>query len=159
MLLEPYEWTCPFKIQIDFHMINHSDWCTGRVFLRFLTVQVAQKQACSWKNTISSPDLNIGTTFAIFSSLENMPVTWERLHICASGLFIQFWVNFIMRGRKSSHPASLSLTLHVILYISSSVTADTKNFSDISNMMYSLGYLLVEGISLTKDSPTFKKKY
>ena len=64
-----------------------------------------------------------------------------------------------MRGRKSSHPAALSLTLHVILYISSSVTADTKNFSDISNMMYSLGHLLVEGISLTKDSPTFQKKY
>ena len=87
-----------------------------------------------------------------------MPVTKERLHICARWLFIQFWINFIMRGRKSSHPAPLSLKLHIILYISSSVTVDAKNFSDISNLMYSLGHLLVEGISLAKDSPTFTKK-
>ena len=35
-----------------------------------------------------------------------------------------FFINFIMRGRKSSHPAALSLKLHIILHISSSVTAD-----------------------------------
>ena len=87
-----------------------------------------------------------------------MPVIKERLHICARGLFIQFWINFIMRGRKSSHPAALSLKLHIILYMSSSVTVDAKNISDISNLMYSLGHLLVEGISLAKDSPTFTKK-
>ena len=110
------------------------------------------------ENTISLPDLNIETTFAIFSSLGNMPVTKDWLHICARGLFIQLWINFVMRGRKSSNPAALSLKLHVILYISSSVAVDAKNFSDISHLMYSLGHLLVEGISLAKDSPTFTQK-
>ena len=63
-----------------------------------------------------------------------------------------------MRGRKSSHPAALSLKLHIILYFSSSVTVGAKNFSDISNLMYSFGHLLEEGISLAKDSPTFTNK-
>ena len=80
------------------------------------------------------------------------------LNTCPCLFAIQFWIIFIIRGRKSSHPAALSLKLNIILYISSSVTVDAKNFSDISNLMYSPGHLLVEGISLAKDSPTFTKK-
>ena len=66
-------------------------------------------------------------------------------------------INFIKHGRRSSNPAALSFKLHIILHISSSVTAETKNISDISSLIYSLVHLLVQGISLAKDSATFTK--
>ena len=109
------------------------------------------------ENTISSPDLNIGTIFASFNSLGNMPVMKERLHIWTNGLFMQLCINFVMHGRKSFHPTALSLKLHIILPISSSVTAETKKFSDISTLIYALVHLSIEGISLAKVSPTFTK--
>ena len=79
------------------------------------------------ENIISSTDLNIWTTFAIFNSFRNTPATKKILHLCANGLFVQFCTNFIMRGRRSSHTAALSLKLHIILHISSPVIAMTHS--------------------------------
>ena len=81
-----------------------------------------------------------------------MPVIKERLHIWAKRFFIPLCINFSMRGRKSSHPTTLPLKLHIILPISSSVTAETKKLSDFSTLIYSLGHLSMEGISLAKDN-------
>ena len=67
-------------------------------------------------------------------------------------------INFIICGRKPSHLEALSLKLQTILRISSSLTANAKKFFGISNLIYSLGHLLVDRISFAKDSPSLTKK-
>ena len=60
----------------------------------------------------------------------------------------------------ASHPAQhtvLKIALYFIYLIVSYCRREIF-FSDISNLMYSLGHLLVEGLSVANDSPTFTKK-
>ena len=74
---------------------------------------------------VSSPDLNIGTTLAILSSVGNTPVWNDRLLMCAKGIVIPCLINFIIRRFSSSQPDELSFKLSIIFSISVSVPDDT----------------------------------
>ena len=72
-----------------------------------------------FENTISSPDLRIGTTFANFNSEGKRPLLNDLLHIWVNGVLILSFIFFTASGFTSSHPAELSLKLLSIskLYI------------------------------------------
>ena len=75
-----------------------------------------------FENIISSPDLKMGTTLAIFSLSGNIPVTKDKLQMWESGEAIEFRTDLTTVGFNSSQPAALSLKLDMILSTSSSVT-------------------------------------
>ena len=105
---------------------------------------------------VSTPDLNIGTTFTILSSVGNTPVWNDRLLMCVEGILILCLINSIIRGFSSSRPDELSFKLSIIFSISVSVTDDTTN-KTVLLVMYSGGFFFVGGIALARVDPTLTK--
>ena len=75
-----------------------------------------------FENTISSLDLNRGTTLAIFSSKGKIPEAKDMLHTCFRGIHIISFMCFTILYLIPSRPAALSLKEPIILHISFSVT-------------------------------------
>ena len=107
---------------------------------------------------VSSPDLNIGTTFASFSSVGNIPVWNDKLLMCVKGILILCVINLIIRCCSAPQPDELSFKLSIIFSIPISVTDDMTN-ETLLLVMHSGGFLFVGVIALARVDQTLTKTF